>query len=741
MNDEPSRLDRNLPDTLQPLVRLAWNFWWTWNNGGIALFRDIDPAVWDACGHNPLKQLCETSLERLSQLAVDPDYLSRLDHLAGRFEAYMAGGGGSLPGTSGGSAPPWARQQLPQASADRPVAYFCAEYGIHESLPLYAGGLGILAGDQLKSASDLGVPLVAVGLLYRQGYFRQRIDLQGWQEEFYSDADFSQLPLSLMRGPDGSPLVVQVPVRERLVNVQFWRADVGRVPLYLLDTDRDDNDGIDRWITAHLYGGDANTRIVQEVVLGIGGVRALRALAIDPSVYHLNEGHSAFLTLELSRELVERGSSFADACAEVSRRCVFTTHTPVAAGNDVFEVATVQQVLAHFLPTLGVEVESVFGLGRRHPSDAFEPFGMTPLAIRMSRSTNAVSRRHGEVCARMWQQLWPDRPAEESPIVAVTNGVHHATWVAPLMRRLFDVHLGPDWALRADDPRTWDKLDEIPDAELWRIHSLLRTRLVAIARHRAEIQRKSAGESPEFVERAKGLLDPDVLTIGFARRVAAYKRWGLLVQDVERSLALLNDPLRPVQFVVAGKAHPRDNEAKRILQQLLLVKYRDELQGKVVFMEDYDQYVARKLVQGVDVWLNLPLPPLEASGTSGQKVVVNGGINCSILDGWWMEGSNGRNGWDVGEPFKLPAAEGPIALQDRDEADLESLFALLQNEIAPLFYDRGPDGIPHGWVERMRASIKSLAPAFSATRMVKDYAAIYCGEGDAVPLTTRAEPA
>lgn len=718
------KLHDSLPETLRPLVRMAGNLWWTWSGYGMSLFRDIDPQLWDSCEHNPLELLRRARPERLSQMAVDPEYLQRLERLVGRFDEYMRGKPGTPRRDREAPVATWARQNHPEATADRPIAYFCAEFGIHESLHLYAGGLGILAGDHLKSASDLGIPLVAIGLLYRQGYFRQRINVDGWQEESYSDEDFRELPLTLVRDETSRPLSVTVPIRGRAVCVQIWRAEIGRVPLYLLDTDCEGNEDVDRWITAHLYGGDASTRIVQETVLGIGGVRALRALGITPHAHHLNEGHSAFLTLELVRERVEAGSDFETACRDVAQQCIFTTHTPVPAGNDTFDAALVQEVLGDYLTGLGVDAETVFGLARRHPSDSMEPFGMTPLAIRLSRSSNGVSKRHGEVCQRMWQQLWPDVPPEESPITSVTNGVHHATWVAPLMRRLFDQYLGSDWATNADDPELWKKTDAIPDAELWRAHCLLRARLVAEARFRAEQQWRDAGESEQMIRSAKRLLNPDVLTIGFARRVAAYKRWHLLLADMERAIALLNHPTQPVQFVLAGKAHPRDNEAKRILQQLMQWKERRELRGRVVFLQGYDQYVGRRLVQGVDVWLNLPVPPLEASGTSGMKVVANGGLNCSILDGWWIEGSNGENGWDVGAPYQTPA-KGRLVTEDRNAADAQSLHDVIENQIRPLFYDRNREGVPRGWVARMRASIKTLAPAFSATRMVKDYARIY----------------
>ena len=715
---------RSLPPFLQPLVRLANNFWWTWNDNAISLFREIDYQRWDECEHNPLRLLRSAPPERISQLAVSPEFLSRLQQTVGLFDAYMDVPTGAPPEGADGDpdTSTWAGRHLPLATPDRPIAYFCAEYGIHESLQIYSGGLGMLAGDHLKSASDLGLPLVAIGLLYRQGYFHQKLNADGWQEEFYHNANFDEMPLSLVRDRAGDPIVIEVPVRGRAVRVQIWRLEVGRIPLYLLDTDREENEAIDRWITAHLYGGDSGTRILQEVVLGIGGVRALRALGITPHVHHLNEGHSAFLTLELVRERVVAGQSFEAACAEVKQQCVFTTHTPVPAGNDVFDTAAMNDVLGHFLSELGTDEETVLGLGRRHPSDVIEPFGMTPLAIRLSRSTNGVSVRHGDVCKRMWRQLWPDVPPEKTPIVAVTNGAHHPTWIAPLMRLLFDRYLGNDWASRMDDAEMWQGIDAIPDVELWGVHCQLRARLVAVARHRAAQQWANTPGLEHLEEIAPRLLDPEVLTFGFARRVAAYKRWNLFVYDIQRAFALLDHPTQPVQFVLAGKAHPRDNEAKRILQHLMEWKNQPELHGRVLFLEDYDQYVARRLVQGVDVWLNLPLPPLEASGTSGMKVITNGGLNCSILDGWWIEGANGENGWTVGEPYAIGRGTSHEA---RDAADAASLLDLIENQIRPLFYSRDASGLPRGWVARMRASIKTLAAAFSATRMVKDYARLY----------------
>lgn len=717
-----------LPPSLRALLPLARNLWWTWNDDATAMFRDIDYRLWEECDHNPVRLLRTVAAERLAQLAVNPVYVGLVERNARSFEEYMRAPG---PGEAGSAAAPetragaWAVRHLPAARADRPIAYFCAEYGLHESLHLYSGGLGMLAGDHLKSSSDLGLPLVGIGLLYRQGYFRQRINADGWQEEFYDDANFDELPLEPARRADGERIVVELSMRGRPVRIQAWRLDVGRVPLFLLDTDREDNEPIDRWITAHLYGGDTGTRILQEMVLGIGGIRLLRALGIRPAVHHLNEGHSAFLTLELVRERVVAGRPFAQACRDTAAECVFTTHTPVAAGNDVFEIGALQDSFGPYLAGLGTDVPTVLGLGRRHPTDALEPFGMTPLAIRLSRSTNGVSARHGEVCQRMWQPLAGEAGTR---IGSVTNGVHLPSWVAPMMRRLYDRHLGPHWAMAVDDPATWERLDAISDEELWATHCALRHRLVTAARHRAETQWRAMPGLDHLAGIAPRLLEPDALTIGFARRLAGYKRWYLLVHDLERVFALLGSTEQPVQFVLAGKAHPRDNEAKRILQQLMEFKLRPELHGRVVFLEDYDQYVARKLVQGVDVWLNLPLPPLEASGTSGMKIVANGGLNCSILDGWWIEGSNGRNGWDIGTPYRFEDEVAPTH-ESRDAEDARSLLDTIENRIRPLFYERDERGLPRGWIARMRESIRTLAPAFSATRMVKDYTRLYYPDG------------
>ncbi|HEX8652084.1 MAG TPA: alpha-glucan family phosphorylase [Pyrinomonadaceae bacterium] len=701
---------RQFPEPLRALERLAWNYWWSWAADGAALFRDLDPGVWELCEHNPRRVLAETSEFRLMQMATDPVYTERVCALAARFDAYMA------------DTRAWeSTDQLKKITPERGVAYFCAEYGVHNSLPLYSGGLGMLAGDHLKSASDLRLPLVAVGLLYRYGYFRQRLTRDGWQDEHYGETHPSELPIHQVMDSTGAPLGIEVQMRGRVVRAHIWRAHVGRVSLYLLDTNIAENDELDRWVTGHLYGGDRETRIVQEMMLGIGGVRLLRALRIEPHVFHLNEGHSAFLTLELARELTtgRERLSFRDAANIVRQRCVFTTHTPVAAGNDEFEASLVEKCFgSSYEQELGLTHDEFLDLGRVDPSNDAELYGLTPLAIRMCRSTNGVSRKHGEVSRLLWQKMWPGRSANEIPITHITNGVHAPTWVAPLIRVLYEKHLGHDWEAQVRDANAWaGGVERITDEELWRAHHLLKQRLVAFIRHRSYHARLHREEAREYVEAARTLFDADALTIGFARRVAGYKRWSLLMTDPDRLLRLLNDASRPVQFVFAGKAHPQDQSAKLILQQLALWKYHPLVMRRAVFIQDYDQEIARQLVQSVDVWLNVPRRPLEASGTSGQKVAMNGGLNLSILDGWWIEGYDGTNGWAIDETVE-PAEAG----DDVDALDAESLYRVLEDEVIPLYYERDAESIPRRWVAMMKRSISTLAPIFNSDRMVEEYA-------------------
>jgi len=699
--------EQQLPAPLLPLKQLAWNYWWSWSADGASVFRDLDAEIWEECEHNPRQLLARTSPYRLAQAATDPVYLERIRRLDQLFEDYMS------------QSSSWPRVGSAVITPANPVAYFCAEFGVHNSLPLYSGGLGILAGDHLKSASDLQLPLIAIGLLYRYGYFVQRLRTDGWQEEHYGETFPSELPIQLVRDHDGSPLQVEVLIRERNVLAQVWRAEVGRVSLYLLDTNIPENVETDRWVTGHLYGGDRETRIVQEMLLGIGGVRLLRTLGIKPHVFHLNEGHSAFLTLELAREVIQtEGRSMAEATERVRAQCVFTTHTPVAAGNDEFDAALVSRCFGStYLRELGLNQEEFLGLGRVNAKNSAERFGLTPLAIRMCRSTNGVSKKHGEVSRDLWKQLWPNATIDEIPITHITNGVHAPTWVSPLLRYLYEKYIGSDWTIQLQDRERWkEAVATIPDEEMWIAHSLLKERLVAFLRYRSFQSRKAAGEKADYIEAANSLFDPKALTIGFARRVAGYKRWNLLLTDPDRILRLINDEVRPVQFVFAGKAHPQDEGSKRILQQLAQWKYDVRVRQRAVFLEDYDQEIARQLVQSVDVWLNVPRRPLEASGTSGEKVAMNGGLNLSILDGWWLEGYDGTNGFAVGNG--VDTEDVPKI----DASDAQSLYRVLEEDVVPLYYDRDDNKVPRKWIAMMRRAIQTLAPDYNSDRMVEDYA-------------------
>jgi len=671
---------------LLPLEPLIWNYWWSWAPDGATVFRDLDPELWVECEQNPRQLLARVSPYRLAEASSDPVYLERVQRLADRFETYM------------NAAP----DSTATITSEHPVAYFCAEFGVHNSLPLYSGGLGILAGDHLKSASDLRLPLVAVGLLYRYGYFRQRLRNDGWQEEHYGETHPNDLPLTLVKDVDDKPLRIEVLIRDRNVLAQVWRAAVGRVTLYLLDTNIPENVETDRWVTGHLYGGDRETRIVQEMLLGIGGVRLLRKLGVTPHVFHLNEGHSAFLTLELAREVIQsERRSWSEAVDIVRRQCVFTTHTPVAAGNDEFDATLVTRVFGVSYPReLGLTEEEFLALGRVEPDNKTERYGLTPLAIRMCRSTNGVSRKHGEVSRALWQKLYPGKTVPDVPITHVTNGVHVPTWISPLLRWIFEKYMGQDWDAKLLDQSAWhDAVARITDEDLWFVHSQLKERLVAFVQTRV----------PQTT------FDPSALTIGFARRVAGYKRWSLLLTDRERLLRLMSNEERPVQFIFAGKAHPQDEGSKKVLQQLAQWKYDSAVSRCAVFLEDYDQEIARQLVQSVDVWLNVPRRPQEASGTSGQKVAMNGGLNFSILDGWWLEGYDGTNGFAIGNGTDA----GEV---DRiDAADAESLYRVLEQDVVPLYYNR-EQGLPRQWIAMMRRAILTLAPQFNSNRMVEEYA-------------------
>ncbi|HEX5704315.1 MAG TPA: alpha-glucan family phosphorylase [Pyrinomonadaceae bacterium] len=700
---------RELPATLKPLEKLAWNYWWSWAPDGPEIFRDLDPGLWQQCEQNPRALLAQTSDLRFAQMAADPAFAERLQQLSDRFDAYMS------------DARPWPGLRTSErVRPQTPVAYFCAEYGVHSSLPMYSGGLGILAGDHLKSASDLNLPLVAVGLFYGFGYFRQSVTGDDWQDETYKETYPDELPVEPVidaTGATGAPLMIEVTMRGRVVHARAWRAKIGRVQLYLLDTNVPENAEVDRLITGHLYGGDRETRLVQEIMLGIGGVRLLRQLRLSPSVFHMNEGHSAFLSLELAREIIETEHvSFADAAARVRERCVFTTHTPVAAGHDEFSPELITQGFGNWHEkALGLSLEEFLALGRVNGgTDA--AFGLTPLALRMSRSINGVSRKHGEVSRQLWQKMWPERKTDGVPITSVTNGVHPATWVASPIRSVYQRLAGDDWLEMARHASAWSvAIDKLSEEELWQAHSLLKQRLVAFVRDRCFDARLARGETDDYIESARTMFDPDVLTIGFARRIAGYKRWDLLLSDEKLLTKLLTDSERPVQFVFAGKAHPHDQGAKLILQKLLRWQRNPSVRQHVAFIEDYDQEVARQLVQGVDVWMNVPRRPQEASGTSGQKAAMNGVLNFSILDGWWLEGYDGQNGFAISDVSTLTD-------EDADQRDAASMYQVLQEQVIPPFYDRDDDGVPQRWVGMMKRAIQTLVPAFNSDRMAAEYA-------------------
>ncbi|MDP9343290.1 MAG: alpha-glucan family phosphorylase [Actinomycetota bacterium] len=693
-----AELAARIPDQLAPLARLAFNYRWSWTPGGPERFRRIDPDRFALTHENPVRLLLEASTRTLEECAEDRDLVQHAGRLAAELDAELA-------------RPP----EDDVVGEDRPVAFFCAEFGIHESLPIYSGGLGVLAGDILKEASDRRIPFVGVGLMYANGQFHQRLDPGGWQHDYWIPSDPDRLPVALVTGDDGQPLAISLPIRGRDVVAQVWRVDVGRVPLFLLDANRPENGILDRWITSRLYVGDRTTRLAQYALLGIGGVRALRAMGIEAGVVHVNEGHAAFAALELIRELATAGHGFEEAVEETRRRIVFTTHTPVAAGNESYRLDEVDTVLGKLFAEMGPEREQLLGLGRIRADDPGDALGTTVLGLRAGRSANAVSRRHGEVARSMWQPLYPGTSEADVPIGHVTNGVHLPTWMAPAMRGLLDRHLGRDWAENPGDPRTWERVEDIPDEELWETRCRLRTDLVRWLRERAVMDRLAREEPSSYVEAAIEAFDPDALTLGFARRVAAYKRLDLLIREPERVVRLLSGP-ESVQVVLAGKAHPQDDEAKGKLQLLFEMKWSAEVGSRVAYVEDYDMAVATHLVSGCDVWINLPRPPLEASGTSGMKAALNGALNLSILDGWWMEAYDGTNGWGID-------GSEPADPELEDERDAAAFYDLAEKEVIPLFFDRDEHGVPRGWVQRMKASLRTVGSQFTATRMVRDYLA------------------
>jgi glycogen phosphorylase len=700
---EARNLDRFIAPLQERLWELARNLWWSWDHNSSSLFLDLDPTRWNDLNHNPISLLAEFPLAKLEARATELMLHSRVNYAYRRLLEYLE------------SDHTWGTRHA-GVLRPHPVAYFSAEFGIHESLPVYSGGLGVLAGDHIKSASDLDIPLVGIGLFYGQGYFRQRLDLSGWQHEEYLETDLSQLPMEVAIGKDGRPIAVEIETRSGRIQAKVWRVKVGRRDLLLLDSDVEGNAPEDRELTSRLYGGDLRIRIRQEVLLGVGGLRALKALGISPGVLHLNEGHSAFAVLEAIRMRMEdEGIAFDAAVPRVSREVVFTTHTPVPAGHDRFDAALVEEHIGPLREALGLSQDSLLGLGRENPSNHEELFCLTVLALRLSRRANAVSALHGEVSRAMWTKLFRGKPEDDVPIGHITNGVHVPSWLAPQMFRLYDRQLGRGWHQRSSEAKIWEGIQNIDDGELWEAHLNLKSQLLEFVRRRAVAQAERRGESPEVLQRLERILSPDALTIGFARRFATYKRANLILKDMDRLASMVNDPKRPVQFVFAGKAHPLDEPGKRMLQQIAQMMRDPQFADKFVFVEDYDINVGRHFVQGVDVWLNNPRRPQEASGTSGQKVVLNGGLNFSILDGWWAEAYDGMNGFAIG------TGRTHSNLGTHDARDGEDLMRTLREQVIPLYYQRDRDGLPRGWIRRMKRAIRTLGWRFSADRMVMDY--------------------
>ncbi len=701
-------LAMKLPPELGVFARLAYNYRWSWHVDGPSLFRAIDPVRWQSCGGNPVALLEEASSEALARAANDQELVSAANSLWAQIEAELE----APTDTSTGI----------QADPDRactvnnPIAFFCAEYAIHESLPIYSGGLGVLAGDFLKQASDSRVPLVAVGLMYHKGYFRQRIDMDGVQQESWLESDPSRLPAVLVSDAHSSgadPLRISVPICGREVLAQVWRVDVGRVPLYLLDTDLEENLAVDRWITGRLYVGDRTTRLAQYMLLGVGGIRALHAMGIDPGRIHLNEGHAAFGPLELARRAIAQGADTNQAIEDVRQRTVFTTHTPVPAGNDTYLPGEISAVLGDFPKELCLDIDTFLALGRTSRDSSNEPFGMTQLGLHVSRTANGVSRRHGVVARTMWQDLFPKLTVDQVPITHVTNGVHVPTWMSEPMQQLLTHKWGSGWQANASDANVWSQLDSIPDEDLWQVRQNARRKLVAEAGRRAINERLIRGEKPDYAESLD--LDPAVLTIGIARRMTAYKRLSLLTHDLDQLLQLLAGD-HPIQILVAGKAHPEDIGGKDALQSIVTIRYEPNVGRTIAVLEDYDLELAALLVSGCDVWLNLPRPPLEASGTSGMKAALNGSLNLSVLDGWWAEAFDAENpnGWAIeGDVNSDPVGQ--------DNRDASALYGLLHDTVSPLFYDRDSSGIPQDWLKLIRASMRSVSAQFNAQRMLDDY--------------------
>lgn len=701
MKTKNFRVVPRIPEQLDALKRIAYNTWWTWNTQAIELFRWIDSELWETSYHNPVRLLGHVSQERLEELSSDTVYLSHLEKTAERLDDYL-------------SRKTWFDNQMNDQKIegdDFLVATFSAEFGLHESIPIYSGGLGVLAGDTIKSCSELGLPSVGISLLYRHGYFSQYLNSDGWQQERYFINDYSNMPVDPVYAEDGSQVTVDVPLADRTVKAAVWQVKVGRAVLYLLDTNLPDNHSADRGITGQLYGGDREMRIKQEIILGIGGLRALDAMNMRPSVRHINEGHSAFLILERIRQIMEEGLSFPEARELVAAGNVFTTHTPVPAGNEEFAPEMVVKYLQPMISAIGISSEEFLRFGHY---DDNPNFSMTVFGLRFSQYRNGVSRLHGEISRDIWKDVWPRLPAADTPLTHVTNGIHPESWVADEMEKLFTRYVGPRWSSNRTDSDEWDKVDKIPDSELWPAHTRMRERLISWARDRWENQITRMGLLKPHLK-DKPVLDPEVPTIGFARRFAAYKRATLLLRDRKRLSRIVNHPETPVQLIFAGKAHPHDSEGKELIREIIHLCMTEEFYGKVIFLEDYSMDMARHMVQGVDVWLNTPRYPMEACGTSGMKACFNGVIHCSVPDGWWAEAYLPGIGWSIGSGEEYDDPE----LQDRLEA--KALYNIIENQIIPIFYDRDKNDIPVNWLKIVKESMKAICPVFSSNRMLAEY--------------------
>lgn len=694
----------SLPKELEPLLEITKNFWWCWNQKAVNLLRTIDIDNYDEKDHNPIRILGESSQECFYNMLHDDAVMMNLAEVYDEFKTYM-------------NQETWyASLDDSQKTENEKIAYFSFEYGLHESLPNYSGGLGILSGDHLKSASDLGLPFIAVGLLYRKGYFRQYLNADGWQQEYDIENDFFNLALKKVLDSNGETMKVDVDLPGRKVYAQIWKANVGRIQLYYLDANIEENSVEDRDITAQLYGGNLETRIQQEILLGIGGIKALKKLGIKPTIYHMNEGHSAFLSLERIRQLMIDDKLDRKTAREVVFSSnVFTTHTPVPAGNDVFPIEMMQKYFVDYIKQIDMSMEEFLKLGKIDPNNQKEDFCMTVLALNLSAENNGVSELHGHVSREMWKDIWKGVPAKELPIDSITNGIHTLSWISFDMQNLLDRYLGPRWRTKPLEYGIWERVQKIPDAELWRTHERRKERLIDFCRERLKAQIINRGFTKNEINHAEQILTPEALTIGFARRFATYKRGTLLFRDIERLKKIISNPHRPVQIIFAGKAHPHDNGGKELIKNIAEICRREEFRDHIVFLEDYDINVARYMVQGVDVWLNNPRRPLEASGTSGMKVPPNGGLNFSILDGWWDEAYDGQNGWAIGN------REEYTDLEYQDEVESNALYNVLENEIIPLYYERGRDDIPRQWVTAMKWSMQTVCPQFSTNRMVADY--------------------